>query len=104
MLKPPPTHQRMENGPGFITNAMQVWIARDGCSAAYISPVSPLENAFVESFNSRYRYKFLNIELFIPVQGAKFLALQHRIENYTYKPHLALQGPTRLGGNHSKAA
>ena len=66
MLKPPPTHQRMDNGPRLITNTMQVWIARDGCSAAYISPVSPLEKAFVESFNSRYRDKFLNIELFIP--------------------------------------
>jgi hypothetical protein len=34
----------------------------------------------VESFNSRFRGKFLNIELFTSVQEAKLLAEQHRVE------------------------
>ena len=79
-FEPPPTHLRMDNGPEFITNALQEWSAGSGCSAAYISPGSPLENSFVESFNSRFRDEFLNIELFISVQEAKLLAEQHRIE------------------------
>ena len=45
----------------------------------------------MESFNSRFRDEFLSIELFTSVQEAKLLAEQHRIENYTYRPHSALQ-------------
>ena len=44
---------------------------------AYIQPSSPWENQFVESFNSRFRDKFLNIELFTSVQEAKLMAEQH---------------------------
>jgi transposase InsO family protein len=44
---------------------------------AHIPPGSPWENPFVESFNSRLRDEFLNIELFASVQEAKLLAEQH---------------------------
>ena len=50
----------------------------------------------MESFNSRFRDEFLNIELFMSVQEAKLLAEQHRIEYNTYRPHSALQGRTPL--------
>ena len=50
----------------------------------------------MESFNSRFRDEFLNIELFTSVQEAKLLAEQHRIENNTYRPHSALQGRTPM--------
>ena len=76
-LYPPPTHLRMDNGPEFIANALQEWSAGSGCNTAYIPPGSPWENPFVESFNSRFRDEFLNIELFTPVQEAKLLAEQH---------------------------
>ena len=59
----------------------------------------------MESFNSRFRDEFLNIELFTSVQEAKLLAEQHRIEYKTYKPHPALQGRTPLEVLHQwKAA
>ena len=83
----PPTHLRMDHGPEFITNAEHEWSAGSGCSAAYISPGSPLDNSFVESFTSRYRNESLNSGLFISVQGAKLLAEQHRIGYCTYRPH-----------------
>jgi hypothetical protein len=41
----------------------------------------------VESFNGRFRDKFLNIELFASLAEAKLLAEQHRIEYNFYKPH-----------------
>ena len=50
----------------------------------------------MESFNSRFRDEFLNIELFTSVQEAKLLAEQHRIEYNTYRPRSALQGRTPL--------
>ena len=50
----------------------------------------------MESFNSRFRDEFLNIELFTSVQEAKLLSEQHRIECTAYRPHSALQGRTPL--------
>ena len=59
----------------------------------------------MESFNSRFRDEFLNIELFTSAQEAKLLAEQHRIEYSTYRPHSALQGRTPLEVLHQwKAA
>ena len=95
----------MDNGPEFIANALQEWSAGSGCNTAYIPPGSPWENQFVESFNSRFRDEFLNIELFTSAQEAKLLAEQHRIESYKCRPHSALQGRTPLEVLHQwKAA
>ncbi len=95
-LYPPATHVRMENGPEFIYNALKEWCTASGCSTAYMPPGSPWENPFVESFNSRFRDEFLNIELFTSVQEAKLLAEQRRLEYNTYRRHSALQGRTPL--------
>lgn len=59
-------------------------------------PRSPWENPFVESFNSRFRDEFLNIELFTSMQEVKQLAEQHRIEYNSFRPHSALQGRMHL--------
>ena len=95
-LYPPPTHLRMDNGPEFIAHALQEWCTGSGSATAYIPPGSPWENPFVESFNSRLRDEFLNIELFSSLPEAKLLAEQHRIEYNVYRPHSALQGRTPL--------
>ena len=100
-----PTHLRMDNGHEFIAHALQEWCTGNGSVTAYIPPGSPWENPFVESFNSRFRDEFLNIELFASVQEAKLLSEQHRIEYYVYRPHSALQGHTPLEVLHQwKAA
>ena len=84
---------------------MQEWSYWSGCNTAYIAPGSPWENPFVESFNSRFRDEFLNIELFTSVQEAKLLEEQHRIEYDTYRLQSALQGRTPLEVLHQwKAA
>ena len=93
---PAPTHLRMDNGPEFIAHALQEWCTGSGSGAEYIPPGSPWENPFVESFNSRLRDEFLNIEIFGSLPEAKLLAEQHRMEYNTYRPHSALQGRTPM--------
>ena len=95
-LYPAPTYLRMDNGPEFIAHALQEWCTGNGSATAYIPPGSPWENPFVESFNSRLRDEFLNIELFSSLPEAKVLAEQHRIEYNVYRPHSALQWRTPL--------
>ena len=93
---PAPTHLRADNGPEFIAHALQEWCTGSGTGVEFIPPGSPWENPFIESFNSRFRDEFLNIELFTSVQEARILAEQHRMEYNTYRPHSALQGRTPL--------
>lgn len=47
-----PGHIRSDNGPEFIAEAVQKWIAAVGAKTAYIAPGSPWENGYVESFNA----------------------------------------------------
>ena len=95
---PAPTHLRMDNGPEFIAHALQEWCTGNGSVTEYVPLGSPWQNPIVESFNSRFRDGFLNIELFTSLVEARLLAEQHRIEYKVYRAHSDLQGRTSLEG------
>lgn len=50
-------------GSEFIAKALGLWLERLGVQTLYIEPGSPWENGYCESFNSKLRDEFLNIEL-----------------------------------------
>ena len=54
-----PGYIRSDNGPEFIAEAVQGWIVALGARTAYITPGSPWENGYVESFNARLRDELL---------------------------------------------
>jgi len=59
-LYPVPAFLRSDNGPEFISQALQKWCEDSTTtSTAYIAPGSPWENGFAESFNGRLRDEFL---------------------------------------------
>jgi hypothetical protein len=72
-----PEYIRSDNGPEFVALAVQDWIARRGFKTLYIEPGAPWQNAYSESFNSRFRDEFLNREAFASVLEAKVLGKQH---------------------------
>jgi len=49
-----PAHTRSDNGPEFVAQAIQEWIAVVGAKTAYIERGSPWDNG-TESFNARLR-------------------------------------------------
>ena len=46
-------------GPEFVAKAVQQWIAAVGAKTAHITPGSPWENGYIESFNARLRDELL---------------------------------------------
>jgi len=90
----PPEFIRSDNGPEFVAQAVQDWIARRGFRTLYIEPGSPWQNASSESFNSRFRDEFLNREAFASVLEAKVLGKQHRQHHNDQRPHSALDYQT----------
>jgi putative transposase len=51
-LRGVPGQIRSDNGPEFVAEAVQKWIAAVGAKTAYIVPGSPWENGYVERFNA----------------------------------------------------
>jgi putative transposase len=90
----PPEFIRSDNGPEFIAQAVQDWIRRRGFKTLYIKPGSPWQNAFSESFNSRFRDEFLNREAFATLLEAKVLGKGHREHYNLNRPHSSLSYQT----------
>ena len=91
---------RSDNGPEFIARAVQQWLERPEVCTLYIAPGSPWENAYSETFNSRFRDELLDRELFTSLAEAKMLARQFREEYNQRRPHL----PWRTLGYRTPAA
>jgi transposase InsO family protein len=89
-----PEFIRSDNGPEFIALAVRDWIARRGFQTLYIQPGAPWQNAYSESFNSRFRDELLNREAFASVLEAKVLGKQHRHWHNHERPHSSLENQT----------
>ncbi len=77
-------------GPEFIAKAVQDWITAGGAKAAYITPGSPWENGFIESFNARLRDELLDGEIFYSLAEAKIVIESWRRHYNTVRPHGSL--------------
>ena len=77
-------------GPEFIADAVRNWIGAVGAKTAYITPGSPWENGYCESFNARFRDELLNGEIFYSVKEAQIIIEQWRKHYNTKRPHSVL--------------
>jgi putative transposase len=59
-----PEHLRSDNGPEFIAYVIQDWLKDKQVKSLYITPGSPWENAYIESFHDKLRDECLNREIF----------------------------------------
>ena len=89
-----PDFLRSDNGPEFIAKAIQDWLKERKARTLFIAPGAPWENAYSESFNSRFRDELLDRELFTSLLEAQVLVEQHRREYNEYRPHSRLGGKT----------
>jgi len=85
-----PEYIRSDNGPEFISKAVQHWLAEKGSKTLYIHPGSPWENAYIESFNDKLRDECLNMEVFKNGHEAKNVIEAWRSEYNDRRPHSSL--------------
>ncbi|WP_144410394.1 IS3 family transposase, partial [Chromobacterium vaccinii] len=62
---------QVDNGPEFTSRALDEWAYRHGVTLQFIRPGKPVENAFIESFNGRFREECLNQSVFHNLQDAR---------------------------------
>ncbi len=85
-----PAYLRSDNGPEFIAESVQSWLAIRGTKTRYIDPASPWQNAFGESFNDKLRQECLNLEVFETLEEAKVVIARWRREYNGERPHSSL--------------
>ena len=90
ILRGVPGHIRSDNGPEFVAKAVQEWIGAVGAKTAYITPGSPWENGFIESFNARLRDELLDGEIFYSLAEARIVIESWRRHYNTIRPHSSL--------------
>jgi putative transposase len=66
------------------------WATRRNIEIEFIEPGKPIQNAYVESFNSRFRDECLNEELFADLEDAKKKIERWRKLYNEKRPHSAL--------------
>jgi len=83
-----------DNGTELTSMAILRWSQETGVEWHYIAPGKPTQNAFVESFNGRFRDECLNETLFSTLAEAR-AAIRSWKEDYNQKrPHSALGNQT----------
>lgn len=80
----------VDNGPEFISNALDAWAYHRGVKLTFIRPGKPVENAYIESFNGRLREECLNENWFLTLEHARRIIEQWRIDYNTARPHSSL--------------
>lgn len=81
---------RSDNGPEFVSEAIQEWLARLQIATLYIAPGSPWENGYAESFHSKLRDEFLGLETFESVSAARKQTAAWREDYNHHRPHSSL--------------
>jgi len=84
-----PAVLRMDNGPEMISNALADW-AHDVVDLVFIPPGEPWNNGYVESFHSRQRDEFLNINTFATLLHARVELADWHAEYNTVRRHSSL--------------
>jgi putative transposase len=85
-----PQRIAIDNGPEFISKALDAWAYQNGVQLEFSRPGKPTDNAFAESFNGRFRDECLNQHWFASLEEVRQTVEEWRIDYNTERPHQAL--------------
>ncbi len=85
-----PRQIRSDHGPEFISKAVEQWAYENGVDWHFIEPGKPIENAYIESFNARFRDECWNENWFIDLADARQKIEAWRVDYNQRRPHRAL--------------
>ncbi|WP_091686925.1 IS3 family transposase [Methylocapsa palsarum] len=83
-----------DNGTELTSHAILRWQEDNGVEWHYIAPGKPMQNAFVESLNGRFRDECLNECLFRSLPAARLVIEVWRVDYNANRPHTSLGGLT----------
>lgn len=86
-----PKRIRSDNGPEFISQALQDWCSKHTIKLCWIEPGKPTQNAYIERFNGTFRREVLDAHVFTSISQVRRIVAEWLVEYNTERPHQALQ-------------
>jgi putative transposase len=81
---------RTDQGPEFTSKALDQWAYQNGVQLKLIEAGKPTQNAYIESFNGRFRDECLNDHWFTSLAEARIRISAWRRDYNEHRPHSAL--------------
>jgi putative transposase len=94
--RPFPETLILDNGPEFAGTALDAWAAQHGVHLHFIQPGKPVQNAFIESFNGKFRDECLDEHWFLTLQEAQLVIEAWRREYNEERTHSAIGDVTPM--------
>jgi putative transposase len=79
-----------DNGPEFRSSVMFKWSQDNNVELRFIAPGKPQQNAFVESFNGKFRKECLDLNSFVNPIEARDVISKWRVDYNYNRPHSSL--------------
>lgn len=83
-----------DNGPEFVGRVLDAWAYAQGIRLHFIDPGKPNQNAYIESFNGRFRDECLNEHWFLSLAQARQIVEAWRVDYNAVRPHSSLGNVT----------
>lgn len=84
-----PVYVCFDNGPEFVAHAVNDWCRFNGTGSLFIDRGSPWQNAWIESFNGRFRDELLNSWRVDSLLEARVIIEDWRLDYNANQPHSA---------------
>lgn len=85
-----PAMLRVDNGPEFISDKLDLWCKQRKITLAFIQPGKPMQNAYVERFNGSIRRELLNAYVFRTLDEVREMARAWQYDYNHRRPHKSL--------------
>jgi putative transposase len=95
-----------DNGPEFTSQHFDQWAHERGIQLQFIRPGKPVDNAYIESFNGKFRDECLNESWFVNLRDAQRTIEAWRVGYNIARPHssLANRTPAEFAESHLSTA
>lgn len=85
-----PKRIKADNGPEFISRALDAWAYLNDVKLDYSRPGTPTDNAYIESFNGSFCDECLNVNWFMSLEDARDKIESRRKDYNEFRPHSSL--------------
>ena len=85
-----PAAIQVDNGTEFAGRVVDQWAYQNQVALHFIERGKPTQNAFIESFNGKFRDECLNQNWFVDLRHAREVIESWRVDYNTVRPHSSL--------------
>ena len=89
-----PATIRVDQGSEFVSRDLDLWAYQRGVTLDFSRPGKPTDNAFIESFNGKFRAECLNAYWFLSLDDARLKCEAWRRDYNEVRPHSAIGNQT----------